>query len=92
MKVIKNLIFLCVVKKVGFEGMDEVFIGFIVVVFSNEDVVVLVKIMDEFVKEVKVLEIKGGIIEGKVFLLEEIIVLVKLLNCEGFLFMLLFVL
>lgn len=70
MKVIKNLIFFCVVKKVGLDGLDEVFIGLIVVVFSNDDVVVLVKIIDEFVKDVKVLEIKGGVIEGKVFLVE----------------------
>ena len=58
--------------------MDEVFTGPTAVAFSNEDVVAPAKIMDEFAKEAKALEIKGGIIEGKVSTLEEITALAKL--------------
>lgn len=59
--------------------MDEVFTGPTAVAFSNEDVVAPAKIMDEFAKEAKALEIKGGIIEGKVSSLEEI---TALANCQ----------
>ena len=45
-----------------------------------------------FAKEAKALEIKGGIIEGKVASLEEIHALAKLPNREGLLSMLLSVL
>ena len=86
MKVIKNSILSRAAKKAGLEGMDEVFTGPTAVAFSNEDVVAPAKIMDEFAKEAKALEIKGGIIEGKVSSLEE------LPNREGLLSMLLSVL
>ena len=91
-KVIKNSILSRAAKKAGLEGMDEVFTGPTAVAFSNEDVVAPAKIMDEFAKEAKALEIKGGIIEGKVSSLEEITALAKLPNREGLLSMLLSVL
>ena len=81
-----------IAKKAGLEGLDEVFTGPTAVAFSNEDVVAPAKIMDEFAKEAKALEIKGGIIEGKVSSLEEITALAKLPNREGLLSMLLSVL
>ena len=37
------------------------------VAFSNDDVVAPAKIIDEFAKDAKALEIKGGVIEGKSF-------------------------
>ena len=92
MKVIKKSILSRAAKKAGLEGMDEVFTGPTAVAFSNEDVVAPAKIMDEFAKEAKALEIKGGIIEGKVSSLEEITALAKLPNREGLLSMLLSVL
>lgn len=78
MKVIKNSILSRAAKKAGLEGLDEVFTGPTAVAFSNEDVVAPAKIMDEFAKEAKALEIKGGIIEGKVSSLEEITALAKI--------------
>ena len=80
MKVIKNSILSRAAKKAGLEGLDEVFTGPTAVAFSNEDVVA------------PALEIKGGIIEGKVSSLEEITALAKLPNREGLLSMLLSVL
>jgi len=50
------------------------------------------KIINDFAKDAKALEIKGGIIEGKVSSLEEITALAKLPNREGLLSMLLSVL
>lgn len=92
MKVIKNSILSRAAKAAGLEGLDEVFTGPTAVAFSNEDVVAPAKIMDEFAKEEKALEIKGGIIEGSVATLEEVQALAKLPNREGLLSMLLSVL
>ncbi|KAF1302261.1 MULTISPECIES: 50S ribosomal protein L10 [Enterococcus] len=92
MRVIKNSILSRAAKKAGLDGLDEVFAGPTAVAFSNEDVVAPAKIIDEFSKDAKALEIKGGIIEGKVSSLEEITALAKLPNREGLLSMLLSVL
>ncbi|MEX1459261.1 50S ribosomal protein L10 [Enterococcus sp. C92] len=92
MKVIKNSILSRAAKKVGLDGLDEVFTGPTAVAFSNDDVVAPAKIIDEFAKDAKALEIKGGVIEGKVFSVEQITALAKLPNREGLLSMLLSVL
>ena len=92
MKVIKNSILSRAAKKVGLDGLDEVFTGPTAVAFSNDDVVAPAKIIDEFAKDAKALEIKGGVIEGKVSSMEQITALAKLPNREGLLSMLLSVL
>ena len=92
MKVIKNSILSRAAKKVGLDGVDEVFTGPTAVAFSNDDVVAPAKIIDEFAKDAKALEIKGGVIEGKVSSVEQITALAKLPNREGLLSMLLSVL
>ncbi|HAP5269600.1 TPA: 50S ribosomal protein L10 [Enterococcus faecalis] len=92
MKVIKNSILSRAAKKVGLDGLDEVFTGPTAVAFSNDDVVAPSKIIDEFAKDAKALEIKGGVIEGKVSSVEQITALAKLPNREGLLSMLLSVL
>ncbi|GGC75991.1 50S ribosomal protein L10 [Enterococcus wangshanyuanii] len=92
MKVIKNSILSRAAKKAGLEGLDEVFTGPTAVAFSNEDVVAPAKIIDEFAKDAKALEIKGGVIEGKVSSVEEITALAKLPSRDGLLSMLLSVL
>ena len=92
MKVIKNSILSRAAKKVGLDGLDEVFTGPTAVAFSNDDVVAPAKIIDEFAKVAKALEIKGGVIEGKVSSVEQITALAKLPNREGLLSMLLSVL
>ena len=91
-RVIKNSILSRAAKAAGLEGLDEVFTGPTAVAFSNEDVVAPAKIIDKFSKEAKALEIKGGIIEGKVSTLEEVTALAKLPSREGLLSMLLSVL
>lgn len=92
LKVIKNSILKRAAEKAGLEGLDEVFAGPTAVAFSNEDVVAPAKIIAEFAKEADKLEIKGGIIEGKVSSVEEIKALASLPSREGLLSMLLSVL
>lgn len=92
MKVIKNSILSRAAEKAGLEGLDDVFAGPTAVAFSNDDVIAPAKIIDEFSSEAKALEIKGGVIEGKVSSVEEMVSLAKLPNREGLLSMLLSVL
>ena len=92
MKVIKNSILSRAAKKAGLEGLDEVFTGPTAVAFSNDDVVAPAKIIDEFASTAKALEIKGGVIEGKVSSVEEMTSLAKLPSRDGLLSMLLSVL
>ena len=92
MKVIKNGILRRAAEAAGLEGMEDIFVGPTAVAFSNEDVVAPAKIMNDFAKTADKLEIKGGIIEGNVSSVEEIVALAKLPSREGLLSMLLSVL
>ncbi|WP_314348497.1 50S ribosomal protein L10 [Granulicatella elegans] len=90
--VVKNGILSRAAKEAGLEGMDDIFKGPSAVAFSNDDVVAPAKILADFAKKVEALEIKAGVIEGKVSSKEEIEALAKLPNREGLLSMLLSVL
>ena len=90
--VVKNSILSRAAKEAGLEGMDDVFKGPSAVAFSNDDVIAPAKILADFAKKVEALEIKAGVIEGKVSSKEEIEALAKLPNREGLLSMLLSVL
>ena len=90
--VVKNSILSRAAKEAGLEGMDDIFKGPSAVAFSNDDVIAPAKILADFAKKVEALEIKAGVIEGKVSSKEEIESLAKLPNREGLLSMLLSVL
>lgn len=90
--VIKNSILTRAAKEAGLEGMDDIFKGPSAVAFSNEDVVAPAKVLADFAKKVEALEIKAGVVEGKVSSKEEIEALAKLPSREGLLSMLLSVL
>ena len=90
--VVKNGILSRAAKEAGLEGMDDIFKGPSAVAFSNDDVVAPAKILADFAKKVEALEIKAGVVEGKVSSKEEIEALAKLPSREGLLSMLLSVL
>ncbi|WP_025730777.1 50S ribosomal protein L10 [Atopobacter phocae] len=92
MSVIKNTISRRAAEKAGLEELNEVFVGPTAVVFGKEDVVAPAKIVANFAKEAEALEIKGGVIEGKVTSVEEINEIATLPSREGLLSMLLSVL
>lgn len=92
MKVLKNSVISRAAEAAGLEGMGDIFKGPTAVAFSTEDVVAPAKIIADFAKQADKLEIKGGVIEGKVSSKEEIEALAKLPNREGMLSMLLSVL
>lgn len=90
--VVKNSILSRAAKEAGLEGMEDIFKGPSAVAFSNDDVIAPAKILADFAKKVEALEIKAGVVEGKVSSKEEIEALAKLPNREGLLSMLLSVL
>ena len=92
MRVIKNTYLKRAADKVGYEGLDETFTGPTAVAFSSEDVVAPARIMAKYAEDIEALEIKGGMIEGKVVTLEEINELSQLPDRDGMLSMLLSVL
>lgn len=92
MEVIKNSYLRRAADANGYEALDEVFTGPTAVAFSNDDVVAPARIMAKFADKHEHLNIKGGIIEGKVATLDEIVALSKLPDREGMLSMLLSVL
>ncbi|MCD2255435.1 50S ribosomal protein L10 [Agrilactobacillus fermenti] len=90
--VVKNTYLRRAADKVGYEGLDETFSGPTAVAVSYDDVVAPARIIAKFAQGVDAIEIKGGMIEGKVATLEQIDQLSKLPSREGLLSMLLSVL
>src|SRR5699024_11636028 len=62
------------------EGLSDTLAGPTAIAFGKEDVVLPAKILADFAKDHKDLEIKGGVMEGKVARLEEVKELSKLQN------------
>ncbi|MCK9536909.1 MAG: 50S ribosomal protein L10 [Bacilli bacterium] len=91
MHVIKNNILRRAVKKVGYEGLDEVLVGPNAVALSK-DATNTSRIIYDFLKTNKKLKVKLGVIEGKITNEDDLKVLAKLPNKDGMLSMLLSVL
>lgn len=91
-KVIKNTIMRRALDSQELDYHEEVFQGPTAVAFGMEDAVAPAKILSDFAKKAEALELKGGILEGKVLSKEEIQQIAKLPNREGLLSMLLSVL
>ncbi|NTW72145.1 MAG: 50S ribosomal protein L10 [Eubacteriaceae bacterium] len=64
-KVYKNTMMRFAAKETGNDGMLEYLFGPTAVAFSNEDPVAAAKIVTEFAKKHKAMEIKGGMVGGK---------------------------
>ncbi|MEC5272603.1 50S ribosomal protein L10 [Caldifermentibacillus hisashii] len=91
-KVYKNSLTRRAAEAVDLNGLTEVLTGPNAIAFSNEDIVAPAKILNNFAKEHEALEMKAGVIEGKVSSVEEIKALAELPSREGLLSMLLSVL
>ena len=64
--VIKNTTLIIVFKELGIEGVEDYFKGPTAIAFSKDDVVVSAKLMKQYADKYEKLNIKGGVIEGKV--------------------------
>ena len=75
-EVIKNTVLRRVFAELGFEGLDEVFKGPTAVGYSD-DIIAPAKVLAKFSEDFEPMEIKGGIIDGKVASVNEVIALSK---------------
>ncbi|NLW46543.1 MAG: 50S ribosomal protein L10 [Firmicutes bacterium] len=65
-RVVKNTLTSRAAKAANIDGLDQLLSGPTALAFGIEDVVVPAKILAEFAKDHKKLELKGGVLEGKV--------------------------
>ncbi|SMO79820.1 50S ribosomal protein L10 [Melghirimyces algeriensis] len=91
-QVLKNTMVRRATAQTELTELDEHLVGPTAVAFSREDVVAPAKVLNNFAKENDELEIKGGVIEGRVATVDEIKELASLPSYEGLLSMLLSVL
>ena len=70
--VAKNTFIRIAAKEAGIEGLDAYLEHNTAVAFSAEDPVAPAKILNDFSKDHKALEIKAGILDGKVIALDEV--------------------
>jgi large subunit ribosomal protein L10 len=91
-KVYKNTMARRAAAEVGIEGLDSFLEGPTAIAFSAQDEVTAAKVLADFAKQNEALELKAGIVEGKVLDENEIKTIASLPNREGLLSMLLSVL
>lgn len=91
-KVYKNTLARRAIADTDLSELQETLVGPTAIAFGKEDVVAPAKILHNFSKEHEALEIKGGVIEGKVATLDEIKELSTLPDYNGLVSMLLSVL
>lgn len=91
-KVYKNTLARRATQETELTELDQYLVGPTAIAFSADDVIAPAKILSEFAKKNKDLEIKAGVIEGKLASFEEITAIAELPSREGLLSMLLSVL
>lgn len=91
-KVLKNTMVRRATEEVELTDIDQFLTGPTAIAFSYDDVVAPAKVLVDFAKEHEALEIKAGILEGKVVNVGEVKSLAALPSREGLLSMLLSVL
>lgn len=66
-RVYKNSLVKRATKEVGIDGLDDYLAGPVSIAFGYEDETTAARLLAEFAKKAKKLEIKGGYIEGEVY-------------------------
>ncbi|SFS85061.1 50S ribosomal protein L10 [Marininema halotolerans] len=91
-RVLKNTMTRRATSESNLSDLDEHLVGPTAVAFSNDDVVAPAKVLHTFAKDHNALEIKGGVVEGRIISVDEVKALAALPSREGLLSMLLSVL
>lgn len=81
-KVLKNTLTKIAAQNIGLDGLKQYLEGPTAIAFSSKDPVAPAKVLAKFAKDNKVLEIKGGVLEGKVVSLDQIRALAELPSRE----------
>lgn len=66
-KVYKNTLVTLAAKELGLEGIVEYLEGPVAIAFGYEDVTVAARVLNDFAKDHKKLELKAGIVEGELY-------------------------
>lgn len=66
-KVYKNTLVTLAAKELGLDGIAEYLEGAVSIAFSYEDVTLAARLLNDFAKDHKKLELKAGIIEGEIY-------------------------
>ena len=66
-KVYKNTLVTIAAKELGLEGIVEYLEGPVSMAFGYEDVTVAARVLNDFAKDHKKLELKAGIVEGEIY-------------------------
>jgi len=69
-KVAKNTLTEKVVKELGYEGVESFLEGQTAIAFGIQDPVAPAKVLSDFIREARKMEIKGGLLEGRVITAE----------------------
>ncbi len=91
-KVYKNTFIKRATSEIKLTEIDQFLTGPTAIAFSNEDLIAPAKVIADFAKKHKALEIKVGILEGDIVLADQVKALAALPSREGLLSMLLSVL
>ena len=94
MKVVKNTYLRRAATKAGIEGLEDTFVGPTAVVYTDnaDDITEPARIVSKYEDDFDVIDIKGGVLEGKVTSKEDIKALAAIPGREGLLSMLVSVL
>jgi len=65
-RVVKNTLTARAAREAGIQGLDEYLAGPVALAFGFGDPVAIPKVLTQFIREFRQLEIKGGILQGKV--------------------------
>ena len=66
-KVYKNTLVTLAAKELGLEGIEEYLEGPVSMAFGYEDATVPARVLNDFAKDHKKLELKAGIVEGEIY-------------------------
>lgn len=81
-KVVKNTLTLRAAQQIELEGLDELLVGPTAIAIGYDDPVSAAKVLTEFAKSNNALEVKGGVLEGRVIGVDEINALADLPSRE----------
>ncbi len=77
-RVVKNTLMRLASKETSLEGLSDLFVGPTAMAFSNNDPLAPARVLLEFSKDIPMLEIKGGLVEGRVVGPHEIAAMARL--------------
>ncbi|TDT46019.1 50S ribosomal protein L10 [Fonticella tunisiensis] len=77
-RVVKNTLTSRAVKELGYEGLDQYLAGPVAIAFGYDDPTTPARILADFAKDHKAIELKAGIVQGEIFDTAKVVELSKI--------------